>query len=215
VQFINQRSGKCLDAAYGKPGRLGYMEVCQAISSMPIGQTWRLSAQKTIVNVAAKTCLSAVGSGAPPPPMEYYNMTSTTETHWPAVPASGWLLAVDKAAKTVSVGGSSHRPLLPWLNPHSNGEVLPPAPDCTMATGLANGALMCKLPWCSESVRPVAAQQFNALALGGEFLYWGERWQSTLSGLKSEDFSYMEPLRFDEKGIMQRMKFTDTFELTL
>ena len=47
------------------------------------------------------------------------------------------------------------------------------------------------------------------------FLYWGECWQSTLSGLKSEDFSYMEPLRFDEKGIMQRMKFMDTFELTL
>ena len=49
----------------------------------------------------------------------------------------------------------------------------------------------------------------------GVFLYWGECWQSTLSGLKSEDFSYMEPLRFDEKGIMQRMKFMDTFELTL
>ena len=74
---------------------------------------------------------------------------------------------------------------------------------------------MCKLPWCSESVRPVAAQQFNVLALGGEFLYWGERWQSTLSGLKSEDFSYMEPLRFDEKGLMQRMKFTDMFKLAL
>jgi hypothetical protein len=41
-----------------------------------------------------------------------------------------------------------------------------------------------------ESVRPVAAQQFNVLQLGGEYLYYGERWQSTPSGLKADDFSY-------------------------
>ena len=220
VRLINTRSGKCLDAAYGKPGRLVYTEECQPLNRMPIGQTWRVgggdreSDHGTIVNVAAKTCITVQAGSPPPAGMAYYNLTSTTETHWPAVPTAGWLIAVDPATKAVTVDGGAHA-LLPWLNPHANGEALPPAPDCTMVTGLANGALMCKLPWCSESTRPVAAQQFNALALGGEVLYWGERWQSTPSGLKSEDFSYMEPLRFDEKGVMQRMRFTDTFELSL
>ena len=85
-----------------------------------------------------------------------------------------------------------------------------------MIAGMAqNQALMCKLPWCGESVRPVAAQQFNALALGGEHLYYGARWQSTLSGLKSEDFSYLEILRFNKEGVMQRLNFTNEFELAL
>ena len=73
------------------------------------------------------------------------------------------------------------------------------------------GALHC----LSDAVRPVAAQQFNVLRLGGEHLYWGERWQSTPTGLKADDFSYMEPLRFDADGVMQRMKFTPSFELSL
>ena len=135
VRFVSERTGLCLDAAYGKPGRIVYLETCQDIS-MPIGQTWHVSAQHAIVNVAAKTCMHAEGSGAPVPPLDYYNMTSTMETHWPSVPASGWLLAVDKTAKTVQVGGGAHL-LLPWLNPHANGQNLPPAPDCTMVTSLA------------------------------------------------------------------------------
>ena len=84
-----------------------------------------------------------------------------------------------------------------------------------MISSFLAGALACKLPYCGESVRPVAAQQFNVLTLGGSVLYWGERWQSTLSGLKSEDFSYMEVLRFDDKGMVQRLNFTDSFELPL
>jgi hypothetical protein len=85
-----------------------------------------------------------------------------------------------------------------------------------MIAGMAqNQALMCKLPWCGESVRPVAAQQFNALALGGEHLYYGERWQSTPSGLKSEDFSYLGPLQFTADGVAKRLEFTDSFSLPL
>lgn len=52
-----------------------------------------------------------------------------------------------------------------------------------------------------ESVRPVAAQQFNVLQLGGQHLYYGERWQSTPSGMKADDFSYLlwieQKLSFD------------------
>ena len=49
----------------------------------------------------------------------------------------------------------------------------------------------------------------------GAPLYFGERWQSTPTGLKSDDFSYLEPLRFDADGVVQRMRFTDAFELPL
>ena len=153
--------------------------------------------------------------------LDYYNLTSTSETHWPAVPRSGWLLLVDAAARTVRIrvgGGAPDVPakLDPWLNPHANGQVLPAkAPDCTSIVGGVALSLMCKLPYCSESVRPVAAQQFNVLQLGGRQLYWGERWQSTPTGLKSDDFSYMEPLSFDANGVMQRLNFTQQFELSL
>ena len=88
-----------------------YLGPCQPLSTMPIGQTWHVTKQGSIVNVHAKTCLSAVGNGAPPPPpppMDYYNMTSTVETHWPAVPASGWLLAVDPAAKTIAINSAEN-----------------------------------------------------------------------------------------------------------
>lgn len=166
-----------------------------------------------------------------PPPLsssattkDYYNMTSTTETHWPAV--HGWMLEVDRITKTVNITTSSHGAmtgsLKPWLNPWANGQKLAPAPYCTMIPGDGTSSFhreflptMCKLPYCGESIRPVAAQQFNVLSLGGHVLYYGERWQSTLSGLKAEDFSYLEPLRFDAEGVMQRMKFTDNFELPL
>jgi hypothetical protein len=48
----------------------------------------------------------------------------------------------------------------PWLNPHANGQKgIPPVPDCTM---IAFSPLMCRLPWCGESVRPVAAKQVHA-----------------------------------------------------
>ena len=72
-------------------------------------------------------------------------------------------------------------------------------------------------PWCGESVRPVAAQQFNVLRLsdGGPPLYYGERWQSTPTGYKADDFSYLQPLSFDEHGVVQRLKFVDSFELAI
>jgi hypothetical protein len=74
---------------------------------------------------------------------------------------------------------------------------------------------LCKLPYCGESTRPVAAQQFNVLRLGDRHLYYGERWQSTPTGLKADDFSYLEPLRFDGNGVVQRLNFTDSFALPL
>jgi hypothetical protein len=200
------------------------------------------AAAKTCISAQASTVVmgpTGVGMGAkgtqqwmfvptpapptPPDNKDYYNMTSVAETHWPAVSRSGWLLTVDRTTKQVTIAtGASHGTLAgnlqPWLNPWANGQKLPPAPDCTMIPGSSSPhlmATMCKLPYCGESVRPVAAQQFNVLSLGGEHLYYGERWQSTLSGLKAEDFSYMEPLRFDNFGVMKRMNFTDRFELPL
>ena len=41
-----------------------------------------------------------------------------------------------------------------------------------------------------ESVRPVAAQQFNVLHLGGEHLYYGERWRENLAQ-GPHQFSYL------------------------
>jgi hypothetical protein len=156
------------------------------------------------------------GKNVPISAKDYYNITSTSETHWPAVESKGWLLEVDPLSKSVllmsGARGSSRSSLRPWLNPWSNGQKLPPAADCTMFDGVGS-MTVCKLPYCGETIRPVAAQQFNVLALGGHFLYYGERWQSTPSGLKSEDFSYLEPLRFDAKGVMQRMHFNDSFKL--
>ena len=161
----------------------------------------------------------------PPPPqtttISYYNITSKSETHWPAVHAGGWLMEVDAAAKTVrwpiaarAPGSSGPTKLSPWLNPLSNGQKLPPAPDCTMLSG-GQGVRLCKLPWCGESVRPVKAQQFNVLQLGGQHVYYGERWQSTPTGYKADDFSYLQPLSFDEHGVVQRLKFADSFELAI
>jgi hypothetical protein len=121
----------------------------------------------------------------PPPPAAskpghaYYNLTSTEETHWPAVPRSGWLLDVDPAASTVTISRPGAPPIAgklgPWANPHSNGQQLPPAAPCTAITGAVGAPTICKLPYCGESVRPVAAQQFNVLRLGGELLYYGPR----------------------------------------
>ena len=225
-RIVNRESGLCLDGAQAAKGQKPYYHNCVG----GIGQTWTVPTEVNttgeVVNSAAKTCLTATGgssvtmepcggpskqkqqwsfAGSRNQPakvsLDYYNLTSTTETHWPAVPSSGWLLAVDRAAKTVRLTGSTgpgEGTLHPWLNPHANGQTLSPAADCTMLTGaLKNGALMCKLPWCGESVRPVAAQMFNVLALGGEPVYYGERWQSTTSGLKSEDFSYMQVRKLD------------------
>jgi len=160
--------------------------------------------------------------------MHCYNVTSTVETHWPAVPAGGWLLAVDMATRRVidvvgraghvhqQPGGTVAGQLQPWLNPWSNGQKLPAAPDCTMVSSHGGASpTLCKLPYCGESVRPVAAQQFNVLQLGGRHVYYGERWQSTPTGLKAHDFSYMEPLRFDSDGVVQRLSFADSFTLPL
>jgi hypothetical protein len=300
-RYVNFATGRCLDAAYGAPGRALYTNDCTARPG--VGQTWEVlggasskSESEMIMNVAAKTCISAstntttvemeVCAGqatgeaedkdkergpqplplkqrwlqnwtlsqpptappapAPPTPiLDWYNLTSTTETHWPAVPRGGLLLAVDPGTQTVHISGAGgasgagHTSALrPWRNPHANDNEMaaattstsasssamitvttasaaPSAPDCTMIPAFLAGALACKLPYCGESVRPVAAQQFNVLSLGGEVLYYGERWQSTPSGLKSEDFSYLEILRFDEKGVVQRLNFTDSFVLPL
>jgi len=163
-------------------------------------------------------------AGAPGESNVYYNMTSTVETHWPALPPSGWTMQVDPTSKMVRIYGEGFNvttQLQPWLNPHANGQQLPLAPDCTMVPGGPIGSHwypnphMCKLPYCGESARPVAAQQFNVLSLGGEPLYYGERWQSTPTGLKSDDFTYMQPLQFDAEGVMQRMSFVDSFNVTL
>jgi len=153
--------------------------------------------------------------------IDHYNITSITETHWPAIPPAGWLLEVDRTNKTVLIVTGNHgnisSHLQPWLNPWSNGQKLSPAPDCTMipSSNPADQSLptMCKLPYCGESLRPVAAQQFGVLSLGGQHLYYGERWQSSLTGLKSDDFSYLAPLHFDSEGVMQRMSFTSSFTL--
>lgn len=50
--------------------------------------------------------------------------------------------------------------------------------------------------------------------LGGAHIYYGERWQSTATGYKTDDFSYLSPLRFNNEGLMQRMSFIDDFELS-
>jgi len=151
---------------------------------------------------------------------DYYNITSKKETHWPDPPRNGWLLEVDPVNKkftiTLPSGPQGKGALQPWLNPWSNGQKLPLAPECTMIQhGIPQNAVMCKLPFCGESIRPVAAQQFNVLQLGGQHLYFGERWQSTPTGYKADDFSYLEPLRFDQNGVVQRLNFTDSFDLPL
>ena len=250
VEYVNTATGRCLDAALGHAGRKVYTNGCVPHNSLgdAVGQTWSrpASSAAAIVNVAAKSCLTpqanglvvmeAFGSGstgqqwtvAPSPDsaptaasMDYYNITSKSETHWPAVHAGGWLMEVDAAAKTVrwpiaarAPGSSGPTKLSPWLNPLSNGQKLPPAPDCTMLSG-GQGVRLCKLPWCGESVRPVKAQQFNVLQLGGQHVYYGERWQSTPTGYKADDFSYLQPLSFDEHGVVQRLKFADSFELAI
>jgi hypothetical protein len=257
VRLVNQATGRCVDAAHGEVGRLVYVHECVG----GVGQVWTApspsgvtNATGDIVNVAAKTCVSAQTNGslvmevctsastsalqairwtirwtfvatsivalAPPTKKDYYNITSTTKTHWPAVPRKGWLLEVDPSSKAVVLSTGNHgvhaSKLQPWLNPWSNGQMLPPAADCTMIAGATSQVpTVCKLPYCGESLRPVAAQQFNVLSLGGKHLYYGERWQSTPTGFKADDFSYMEPLRFDANGVAQRMEFTDNFELLL
>ena len=67
----------------------------------------------------------------------------------------------------------------------------------------------------------IPAQQFNVLTLrnasGGApaVLYYGCRFRSAASGLKSEDFAYVAPLEFDEAGRVLQMSFVNEFELTL
>ena len=140
-------------------------------------------AESLLVNVAAGTCVgvssnSSIVMGpcgvgaetqqwnvtkmgrrrAPKEHLTYYNLTSLSETHWPAVPPSGWLLQVDGAQKTVTILQSTKATsgsLKPWLNPWANGQKLPVAPDCTMistAPGSLAGATFCKLPYCGATM---------------------------------------------------------------
>jgi len=34
-------------------------------------------------------------------------------------------------------------------------------------------------------------------------------------GLKSHDFTYLQPLKFDKEGVVRRLEFTDSFGLQL
>ena len=83
------------------------------------------------------------------------------------------------------------------------------------------GVTMCKEPWCGESVRPVAAQQFNILtvdpASGGEasVLYYGERSRSAPDGLKSHIYSAWVPLSFGADGAVLPMTYPASFEVEL
>lgn len=129
VMLVNAFSGRCLDAAHGKVGRLVYLNTCESSSPNPVGQTWRISVHGTIENMAAKTCVSVLHDDAK---LDYYNLTSTVETHWPAVPPNGWLLAVDKADKSVTIDSDSGHSILRWKNPVGNGQKVPAAPDCTI-----------------------------------------------------------------------------------
>ena len=83
---------------------------------------------------------------APKVALTYYNLTSTSETHWPAVPSSGWVLEVNELNKTVAAAGGAAGSLKPWRNPWANGQKLPAAPDCTMFP--LQAATVCKLPYC-------------------------------------------------------------------
>lgn len=91
--------------------------------------------------------------------LTYYNLTSTSETHWPAVPSSGWLLQVNELKKTVAISTYSAVPgatpsnllagtLQPWVNPWANGQQLPAAPGCTMISTTPGSPTLCKLPYC-------------------------------------------------------------------
>ena len=68
----------------------------------------------------------------------------------------------------------------------------------------------------------IPAQQFHVLTLRNAskdgdpaILYYGQRFRSAASGLKSEDFTYMAPLDFDDEGNVRRMEFLNEFTLTL
>jgi hypothetical protein len=195
VRLVHEATGKCLDGALGKPGRLLYINEC--VPAPAVGQTWyfrnassstavtSVVAESLLVNVAATTCVGVssnssilmepcrvgrkarvqqwgvtiVPAGRPTPKehLTYYNLTSISETHWPAVPSSGWTLQVDEVRKTVAISQSTKPAsgsLKPWLNPWANGQKLPAVPDCTMvstAGGGLEGATLCKLPYCGAT----------------------------------------------------------------
>lgn len=99
---------------------------------------------------------TATGHSAPGELYTYYNLTSASETHWPAVPPSGWVLRVDELRKTtIILSSSTTNPaprtatLKPWLNPWANGQKLPASPGCTMINTIGSaGPTLCKLPYC-------------------------------------------------------------------
>lgn len=101
--------------------------------------------------------VTAVAAPGPGQGLDFYNVSSSSETHWPAVHAGGWLMEVDTVAKTVrwpitARGPAMGQPtkLAPWLNPLSNGQKLPAAPDCTMLHG--GNTLLCKTPLVPATV---------------------------------------------------------------
>ena len=88
---------------------------------------------------------------------------------------------------------------------------------------------------CSETRRPVEAQQFSTTPVrlasasasasdgGGDgsagdeyaYLYFGERWQTGPDGVHAHGFQHWEPLRFDEEGRVLPLRNATHFELRL
>ena len=77
------------------------------------------------------------------------------------------------------------------------------------------------IPWnANKNMFETEAQQFGVAPLYTEShgvvpMYIGQRAGSADDGLKCNDYQYWHPLSFDQAGLPEEIKFTDTFEVDL
>jgi hypothetical protein len=98
------------------------------------------------------------------------------------------------------------------------------APACTEIRWTSQGheaERWCREGYCGGGGLAVVAQQFQVFAIdveGGEqaLVYFGERWGSSPTGLKSDDFSVWQPYEFTQGGsIVPFTRMMDNFSLVL
>ena len=79
----------------------------------------------------------------------------------------------------------------------------------------------CRAGFCGGGQLAIVAQQFQVFVItqadgSDAFIYFGERWGSSPTGLKADDFSAWAPILFDsEDNIIPFTRLVDNFTLTL